>query len=70
VFLGFLRIGAVRVPRGTHATIQIFNDDVAAFTCQIGLMLLRISTAFPYLSNRGLGDADAKHTDGNRQANE
>ena len=70
MFLGFLRAAAVSVPRGTDPTIQILNDDVIAFTCLIDLMVLLISTAFPYLRNRRLGDAEANHADGNCQANE
>jgi hypothetical protein len=69
VFLGFLSIAAVKVPRGTNATIQIFNDDVVAFTCLIDLMLL-ISATFPYLSDRRLGDAEAHHGDGNCHSGE
>jgi hypothetical protein len=68
VFPGFL--AAVKVPRGADPTIQIFNDDVAAFTRLIGLMLLLIFTAFPYLCDRRLGDAEANHADGNRHSNE
>jgi len=69
VFLGFLRIAAVKVPRGTDPTIQIFNDDVVAFTRLIDLMLL-ISATFPYLSDRRLGDAEANHADGDYHSSE
>jgi hypothetical protein len=69
VFLGSLSIAAVKVPRGTDPTIQIFNDDVVAFTRLIDLMLL-ISTTFPYLSDRRLGDAEANHADGNCHSSE
>ena len=69
MFLGFLRISAVKVPRGTDPTIQIFNDDVVAFTRLIDLML-PISTTFPYLSDRRLGDAEANHADGNCHSSE
>jgi hypothetical protein len=51
-----MRIAAVSVARGTDPTIQIFNDDVVAFPCLSDLMLLLISTAFPHLSNRRVGD--------------
>jgi hypothetical protein len=66
--LGFLRIGAVEVPRG--AAIQILDDDVVAFTCLIDLMLLLVSTTFPYLCDCRLGDTEANHADGNCHANE
>jgi hypothetical protein len=70
VFPGFLRIAAVKVCRGTGITIQIFNDDVVAFTRLIDRMLLLISAAFPYLCDRRLGDAEANHADGNCHSNE
>jgi hypothetical protein len=69
VFLGFLSIAAVKVPRGTDPTIQIFNDDVVAFTRLFDLMLL-IPATFPYLSDRRLGDAEANHADGNCHSSE
>jgi hypothetical protein len=69
VFLGFLSIAAVKVPRGTDPTIQIFNDDVVAFTPLIDLMLL-ISTAFPYFSGCRLSDAEANYTDDKCHSNE
>ena len=69
VFLGFLRIAAVERPPGTWATIQIFDDDVVAFTRLIDLLLL-ISTTFLYLCDRRLGDAEACHADGNCHTNE
>jgi hypothetical protein len=69
VFPGFLRIAAVKVRRGTDPMIQIFNDDVVAFTRLIDLLLL-ISAAFPYLCDRRLGDAEANHAGGNCHSNE
>jgi hypothetical protein len=70
VFLGFLRIAAVEGPFGTGPTIQIFDDDVVAFTGLIDLMLLLISTTLPYLCDRRLGAAEPCHADGNCHANE
>jgi len=70
VFLRFLRIAAVEVPFGTGPTIQIFDDDVVAFTRLIDLMLLLISATFPYLCDRRLGDVEAYHADGNCHTNE
>jgi len=70
VFLGFLRVAAIEGPFGTGPTIQIFDDDVVAFTRLIDLMLLLISTTFPYLCDRWLGDAEAYHADGNCHTNE
>jgi hypothetical protein len=70
VLPGFLRIAAVKVPRGTDPTIQIFNDDVVAFTRLINLMLMLISAAFPYLCDRRFGDAEANHAAGNYHSNE
>ncbi len=69
MFLGFLRIAAVEVPCGTDPTIQIFDDDVAAFTRLIALLLL-ISATFPYLCDCRLGDAEAYHADGNCHTNQ
>lgn len=69
-FPGFLRIAAVKVARGTNPAIQIFNDDVVAFTRLIDLMLLLISAAFPDLCDRRLGDAEVNHADGNCHSNE
>jgi hypothetical protein len=69
VLLGSLRIAAVEVPRGIDPTIQIFDDDVVAFTCLIALLLLSSAT-FPYLCDCRLGDAEAYHTDGNCHANQ
>jgi len=68
VFLGFLRIAAVEVHCGTDPTIQIFDDDVVAFTRLIDLLL--ISTTFPYLCDCRLGDAEACDTEGNCHTNE
>ena len=59
MFLGFLRIAVVEGPLGTGPTIQIFNDDVVAFTSLIDLMLLLISATFPYLCDCRLGEAEA-----------
>jgi hypothetical protein len=70
VFLGFLRIAAIEGPLGTGPTIQIFDDDVVAFTRLIDLMLLLISTTFPYLCHCRLSDAEAYHADGNCHTNE
>jgi hypothetical protein len=58
-----LRIAAVEGPLGP--TIQIFDDDVVAFTRLIDLTLLLISTTFPYLCDCRLGGAEAYHADGN-----
>jgi hypothetical protein len=69
VSLGFVRIAAVEVPRGADPTIQIFDDDVAAFARRSDLLLLA-STPFPYLCGCGLGDAQAYEADGNCQTNE
>jgi hypothetical protein len=66
--LGFLRIGAVEVPRG--AAIQILDDDVVAFTRLIHLALLLISTTFPYLCDCRLSNAEVYHADGNCHSNE
>jgi hypothetical protein len=49
VFLGFLSIAGVKVPRDT---IQIFNDDVVAFSRLIDLML-PISKPFRILATAG-----------------
>ncbi len=57
------------MPRGTDPTIQIFDNDVVAFTRLIDLMLL-ISTTFPHLCDCRLGDAEAYHADGNCHTNE
>jgi len=70
VFLGFLRIAAVEVHCGTDPTIQIFDDNVVAFTRLIDLMLLLISATFPYLCDRRLGEVEAYHADGNCHTNE
>src|SRR5260370_15992327 len=67
VLLGFLRIAAVEMPRGT--AIQIFDDDVVAFTRLIALLLL-ISATFPYFCDCRLSDAEAHHADGNRHSNQ
>src|SRR5229473_2912215 len=64
MLLGFLRIAAVEMARGIDPTIQIFDDDVVAFTRLIALLLL-ISATFPYLCGCRLSDAEAYHADGN-----
>jgi hypothetical protein len=68
VFFGFVRIAAVEGPLGP--TIQIFDDDVVAFTRLIDLTLLLISTTFPYLCGCRLDGAEAYHADGNCHGNE
>jgi hypothetical protein len=68
VFLSLPRIAAVEGPLGP--TIQIFDDDVVAFTRLIDLTLLLISTTFPYLCDCRLGGAEAYHADGNCHSNE
>jgi hypothetical protein len=68
VFLGFLRLASVEGALGP--TIQIFDDDVVAFTRLINLLLLLISTAFPYLCDSRLGGAEAYHADGSCHTNE
>ena len=69
VFLGFRRISAVEGPLGT--AIQIFDDDVVAFTPLSDLLLLLlISTTFPYLCDCWLGDGEAYHADGDCHTNE
>jgi len=69
MFLSFLRIAVVEGPLGTGPTIQIFDDDVVAFTRLVDLLLL-ISTTFPYLCDCRLGDAEIYHADGNCHTNE
>jgi hypothetical protein len=69
VFLGVLRTAAIEVPCGTDAAIQIFDDDVVAFTRLTDLLLL-VSTTFPYLCDCRLGDGEACHADGNCHTNE
>jgi len=59
----------VEGPLGTGPTIQIFNDDVVAFTRLVDLLLL-ISTTFPYLCDCRLGDAEAYDADGDCHTNE
>ena len=70
VFLGFRRISAVEGPLGT--AIQILDDDVVAFTSlsDLLLLLLLISTTFPYLCDCWLGDGEAYHADGDCHTNE
>ena len=69
VFLGFRRISAVEGPLGT--AIQIFDDDVVAFTPLSDLLLLLlISTTFPYLCDCWLSDGEAYHADGDCHTNE
>ncbi len=63
-----MRIAAVEGPLGP--TIQIFDDDVVAFTRLIDLTLLLISTTFPYLCDCRLGNAEVYHADGNCHSNE
>jgi len=74
MFLGFLRIAAIEGPLGTGPTIQVFDDDVVAFTRLIALLLLLllllISATFPYLCDCRLGDAEAYQADGNCHTNE
>ena len=69
VRVSLVRIAAVEVPRGADPTIQIFDDDVAAFA-RLGDLLLLASTPFPYLCGCRLGDAEAYEADGNCQTNE
>jgi hypothetical protein len=59
----------VEGPLGTDPTIQIFDDDVVAFTRLIALLLL-ISTTFPYLCDCRLGDAETYHADGDCHTDE
>jgi hypothetical protein len=68
MFLGFVRIAAVEMPIGTWAMIQVFDDDVVAFTSLTELLLA--STTFPRLCNCRLGDAEAYHADGDCHTNE
>jgi hypothetical protein len=68
VFLGFLRIAVVEGPLGAGPTVQIFDDDVVAFTRLTDLLLS--STTFSYLRDCRLGDAEAYHADGNCHTNE
>ena len=63
-----MRIAAVEGPLGP--TIQIFDDDVVAFSRLIDLTLLLISTTFPYLCHCRLGGAEAYHADGSCHTNE
>jgi hypothetical protein len=70
VFSGFLRIALVEVPFRPGLTIQIFDDDVVAFTRLIGLMVLQISTTFSYLCGCRLGHAEAYHADDKCHANQ
>jgi hypothetical protein len=63
-----VRIAAIEGPLGP--TIQIFDDDVVAFTRLIDLTLLLISTTFPYLCDCRLGNAEVYHADGNCHSNE
>jgi hypothetical protein len=63
-----VRIAAVEGPLGP--TIQIFDDDVVAFTRLIDLTLLLISTTLPYLCDCRLGGAEAYHANGNCHSNE
>jgi hypothetical protein len=48
--------------------IQIFDDDIVAFTCLTDLLLT--STIFPYLRDCRLGDVKAYHAYGNCHTNE
>jgi len=70
MFFGFLRIAAVEGSLGTWATIQIFDDDVVTFARLIYLMLLLISTTFPYLCDCWFGAAEAYDANGNCHTNE
>jgi hypothetical protein len=64
VFLSFSRIAAVEVPPGADPAVQIFNDDIFAFTSLIDLMLLS-SAALPHLCDCRLAGAEAYHAEGN-----
>ena len=67
VFLGFRRM----VEGSLGTAIQIFDDDVVAFTPLSDLLLLLlISTTFPYLCDCWLGDGEANHADGDCHTNE